>query len=99
MFAGFESPRADKTLSVIHATDSPPELVHNTTVIDQASSQDEETNFESNTESPPGKANLESSTEIQATENTIQSLSIPESVNQEADHTISQPPSSTPHSQ
>ncbi|KAH9654345.1 hypothetical protein KPL70_027718 [Citrus sinensis] len=77
--AGFESPRADKTLSVIHATDSPPELVYNTTVIDQASSQDEETNFENNTESPPGKANLESSTEIQATENTTQSLSIPES--------------------
>ncbi|KAK9213571.1 hypothetical protein WN943_002959 [Citrus x changshan-huyou] len=96
---GFESPRADKTLSVIHATDSPPELVYNTTVIDQASSQDEETNFENNTESPPGKANLESSTEIQATENTTQSLSIPKSVNQEADHTISQPPSSTPHSQ
>ena len=34
MFAGFESPRVDKTLLVIHAIDSPPKLVHNTTVID-----------------------------------------------------------------
>ncbi|KAH9782897.1 retrovirus-related pol polyprotein from transposon RE1 [Citrus sinensis] len=99
LVVGFESPRAYKTLSVIHATDSLLELVHNTIVIDQASSQDEETNFESNTKSPPGKANLESSTEIQATENTTQSLSIPAFINQEADHTISQPPSSTPHSQ
>ena len=89
MVAGFESPKADKTLSVIQATDSPPELVHNTTVIDQASSQDEETNFESNTNSPTRKTNLESSTEIQATENTTQSLAIPEYVNQEADITIS----------
>ena len=58
MVVGFESPIVDKTLSVIHAANSPPELVHNTTIIDQASSQNEETNFESNTESPIRKPTL-----------------------------------------
>lgn len=44
MVVGFESSKADKNLSIIQIVDSLPEFVHDTTVVYQASSQDEETN-------------------------------------------------------